>query len=101
MKTGSIQLLHPVTSSILAYDTHQARHSLASPEKVAAVNPDLVVRDAKGELSTVRYEVVNAMLLNEFLKEHKAFLKEPRKNYKRVRRGSKSELKRLLRAYKK
>ena len=40
-------------------------------EEVAKVNPDLVVRDAKGELSTVRYEAVNAMLLNEFLKEHR------------------------------
>ena len=37
-------------------------------EEVAKVNPDLVTHDAKGELSTVRYEVVNAMLLNEFLK---------------------------------
>jgi hypothetical protein len=40
-------------------------------EDVAKVNPDLVTRDAKGELYTVRYEVVNAMLLNEFLKEHR------------------------------
>jgi hypothetical protein len=40
-------------------------------EEVAAVNPDLVTHDAKGELSTVRYEAVNAMLLNEFLKEHR------------------------------
>ncbi len=40
-------------------------------EHVAKVNPDLVARDAKGELYTVRYEAVNAMLLNEFLKEHK------------------------------
>jgi hypothetical protein len=40
-------------------------------EEVAKVNPDLVTRDAKGELTTVRYEAVNAMLLNEFLKEHK------------------------------
>ena len=39
-------------------------------EEVAAVNPDLVVRDAKGEVSTVRYEAINIMLLNEFLKEH-------------------------------
>jgi hypothetical protein len=39
-------------------------------EEVAKVNPDLVVRDAKGEVYTVRYEAVNAMLLNEFLKEH-------------------------------
>jgi uncharacterized coiled-coil protein SlyX len=37
---------------------------------VAKVNPNLVVRDTKGEVYTVRYEAVNAMLLNEFLKEH-------------------------------
>jgi hypothetical protein len=40
-------------------------------EDVERVNPDLVVRDAKGEVYTVRYEAVNAMLLNEFLKEHR------------------------------
>jgi len=40
-------------------------------EEVAAVNRDLVTHDAKGQLSTVRYEAVNAMLLNEFLKEHR------------------------------
>jgi len=40
-------------------------------EEVAQVNPDLVVRDEKGEVETVRYEAVNAMLLNEFLKEHR------------------------------
>ena len=40
-------------------------------EEVAKVNPDLVVRDEKGEIYTVRYEAVNAMLLNEFLKEHR------------------------------
>jgi Chaperone of endosialidase len=40
-------------------------------EEVAAVDPDLVVRDNKGEIYTVRYEAVNAMLLNEFLKEHR------------------------------
>ena len=40
-------------------------------EDVAEVNPDLVVRDGKGEIYSVRYEAVNAMLLNEFLKEHR------------------------------
>jgi trimeric autotransporter adhesin len=40
-------------------------------EEVAKVNPDLVVRDRKGEIYSVRYEAVNAMLLNEFLKEHR------------------------------
>jgi hypothetical protein len=39
-------------------------------EDVQAVNPNLVVRDNKGKPYTVRYEAVNAMLLNEFLKEH-------------------------------
>jgi len=38
---------------------------------VAEVNPNLVVRDQNGELYTVRYDAVNAMLLNEFLKEHR------------------------------
>ena len=40
-------------------------------EDVERVNPDLVVRDAAGKVYSVRYEAVNAMLLNEFLKEHK------------------------------
>ncbi len=40
-------------------------------EQVEKVNPDLVARDAKGKVYTVRYEAVNAMLLNEFLKEHR------------------------------
>jgi trimeric autotransporter adhesin len=40
-------------------------------EQVADVNPDLVMRDESGEIYTVRYEAVNAMLLNEFLKEHR------------------------------
>ena len=40
-------------------------------EEVAKVNPDLVIRDEKGEIYSVRYEAVNAMLLNEFLKEHR------------------------------
>jgi len=39
-------------------------------EEVEKVNPNLVTHDAKGEIYTVRYEAVNAMLLNEFLKEH-------------------------------
>ena len=38
---------------------------------MAKVNPDLVVRDNNGAIYTVRYDAVNAMLLNEFLKEHR------------------------------
>src|SRR5436190_1506105 len=40
-------------------------------EDVEKINPALVTRDAKGHVYTVRYEAVNAMLLNEFLKEHR------------------------------
>ena len=40
-------------------------------EDVEKVNPDLVARDEQGKPYTVRYEAVNAMLLNEFLKEHR------------------------------
>jgi len=48
-------------------------------EEVEKVDPDLVVRDKEGKPYSVRYDQVNAMLLNEFLKEHKAFLEEQRK----------------------
>src|SRR5207249_8529922 len=40
-------------------------------EEVEKVAPDLVTRDAKGKVETVRYDAVNAMLLNEFLKEYR------------------------------
>jgi len=43
-------------------------------EEVEKVNPDLIVRDKEGNPYSVRYEAVNAMLLNEFLKEHKKVL---------------------------
>jgi trimeric autotransporter adhesin len=45
-------------------------------EEVAEVNPGLVVRDKNGEIYTVRYDQVNAMLLNEFLKEHRRVLEQ-------------------------
>jgi hypothetical protein len=48
-------------------------------EEVEQVNPNLVARDAKGQVFTVRYEAVNAMLLNEFLKEHKKVEEQQRK----------------------
>jgi len=40
-------------------------------DRFNSVNPDLVVRDKEGKVNTVRYEAVNAMLLNEFLKQHR------------------------------
>ena len=40
-------------------------------EEVAQANPDVVVRDEKGEVYTISYEAANATLLSEFLKEHR------------------------------
>jgi uncharacterized coiled-coil protein SlyX len=45
-------------------------------EEVEKVNPDLIVRDKKGKPLSVRYDAVNAMLLNEFLKEHRTVQKQ-------------------------
>ena len=62
-------------------------------EDVAKVNPDLVARAADGKVYTVRYEAVNAMLLNEFLKEHhqvqdlKAIVAEQQKQIKALTSG--------------
>ena len=47
-------------------------------EDVEQVDPDLVSRNEKGEAETVRYEQINAMLLNEFLKEHRKFRNKKR-----------------------
>ena len=61
--------LKPVTFHFKSDNTNRPEFGLIA-EEVAEVNPDLVVRDADGEIYTVRYDAVNAMLLNEFLKEH-------------------------------
>src|SRR5262249_40474022 len=45
-------------------------------EQVADVDPNLAIRDGEGQVESVRYTAVYAMLLNEFLKEHQAFLEE-------------------------
>jgi hypothetical protein len=69
--SGAILALKPVT-----FRYKQDIDSKCTPqfglvaEEVAKVNPNLVSRDAKGDIYTVRYDAVNAMLLNEFLKEH-------------------------------
>ncbi len=64
-------------------------------EEVAAVNPDLVVRDKRGEIYTVRYEAVNAMLLNEFLKAYRKI-----ENQEATIARQQSKLTRLLQVYK-
>lgn len=65
----AILALKPVTFQYKS-DTKGAPQFGLIAEEVAEVNPDLVVRDENGEIYTVRYDAVNAMLLNEFLKEH-------------------------------
>jgi hypothetical protein len=62
--------LKPVTFQYKTDKTSTPQFGLIA-EEVAAVNPDLVVRDKNGEIYTVRYDAVNAMLLNEFLKQHR------------------------------
>ena len=53
------------------YDATQTRAFGLIAEEVAEVYPDLVGRNPQGEAESVRYEQINAMLLNEFLKEHR------------------------------
>jgi uncharacterized coiled-coil protein SlyX len=65
----AILALQPVTFHYKSDNTGTPQFGLIA-EEVAKVNPDLVVRDEDGEIYTVRYDAVNAMLLNEFLKEH-------------------------------
>ena len=68
--SDAILALKPVTFHYKSDATGTPQFGLIA-EEVAKVNPDLVVRDADGEIYTVRYDAVNAMLLNEFLKEHR------------------------------
>ena len=65
----AVLALKPVRFQYKNDNTKTAQFGLIA-EDVAGVNPDLVVRDENGEIYTVRYDAVNAMLLNEFLKEH-------------------------------
>ena len=66
----TILSLKPVTFQYKGDNTNIPQFGLVA-EDVAKVNPDLIVRDKNGDIYTVRYDAVNAMLLNEFLKEHK------------------------------
>ena len=68
--------MRPVTFHFKTQDTEKAGREISQfgliAEEVAEVNPDLILRDKEGEIYSVRYDAVNAMLLNEFLKEHRA-----------------------------
>jgi uncharacterized coiled-coil protein SlyX len=68
--SDAILRLKPVTFHYKSDPSGFPRFGLVA-EDVAEVSPDLIVRDADGQILTVRYEAVNAMLLNEFLKEHR------------------------------
>ena len=74
----AILSLRPVTFHYKTDTTGAPQFGLVA-EEVAKMNPALVLPDKEGKPYTVRYEAVNAMLLNEFLKEHKAFSEEQRK----------------------
>ena len=75
-------------------------------EEVEKVNPKLVVRDKEGKVNTVRYEAVNAMLLNEFLKEHKkveqleATVAQQRKDFEAARTQQQNEIEVLTATFK-
>ena len=81
--------LKPVTFHYKTDSTATAQFGLIA-EEVEKVNPDPVVKDREGKVFTVRYDAVNAMLLNEFLKEHskveelKASIAQQRKEMKTV-----------------
>ncbi len=66
--------MRPVTFHFKTQDTEKAGQPVQQfgliAEEVAEVNPDLVLRDRDGKIYSVRYDAVNAMLLNEFLKAH-------------------------------
>jgi len=66
----AVLALQPVTFHYKS-DKRDTRQFGLIAEEVAKVNSDLVVRDKNGEIYTVRYDAVNAMVLNEFLKEHR------------------------------
>ena len=73
METASeaILSLRPVTFHDKTDTTGTPQFGLIA-EEVAKVNPALVLPDKEGKPYTVRYDAVNAMLLNEFLKEHQS-----------------------------
>jgi hypothetical protein len=61
------------------FDPTQALGFGLIAEEVEKVNGDLVYRNDKGQVESVRYEMINAMLLSEFLKQHEAFIHEQEK----------------------
>jgi hypothetical protein len=77
--------LKPVIFRAKGDPTHLTHYGLIA-EDVAKVNPDLAAYNADGQPETVRYDAVNAMLLNEFLKEHRK-VQELEKQVERLTAG--------------
>jgi hypothetical protein len=71
--------LKPVSFAYKAHKDNTPQFGLLA-EDVAEVNPDLVIYDTEGKPFAVRYDAVNAMLLNEFLKEHRK-VEQQRKDF--------------------
>ena len=86
----AILALKPVTFRYKTDNTSSPQFGLIA-EEVAAVDPNLVVRDKKGELIGVRDDAVNAMLLNEFLKEHKRLEEQSGKLHDQARKIQEQE----------
>jgi hypothetical protein len=98
----AIQLMDKASEAILSLQpvTFRYKHELDPAgipqfglvaEQVEKVNPDLVARDEQGKPYTVRYEAVNAMLLNEFLKEHSKVEEQNQKIAAQERRAHEQE----------
>ncbi len=75
--------MRPVSFHFKTQETEKAGREISQfgliAEEVAEVNPDLILRDKEGEIYSVRYDALNAMLLNEFLKEHRKVERQGRK----------------------
>jgi hypothetical protein len=88
----AILALKPVTFRYnKEYDATQTLAFGLIAEEVAEVYPDLVGRNSEGQPESVRYEQINAMLLNEFLKQHNEFIKEHQKVEEQNRRIQQQE----------
>jgi hypothetical protein len=98
----AVLTLNPVTFRYKkAVDPSQALSFGLIAEEVAEVNPALVTRDKQGKPQTVRYDAVNAMLLNEFLKEHRkvekleALVTQQRKDFEAALTDLKGQVQRV------
>ncbi|PYK13233.1 MAG: hypothetical protein DME65_02570 [Verrucomicrobia bacterium] len=78
--SNALYALKPVSFRLKKeFDPKQALGFGLVAEEVEKVNSDLVYRNDKGQVESVRYEMINAMLLSEFLKQHEAFVQEQEK----------------------